>query len=341
MKIFCKYSPKPDNPQIIESFNEVFDIVSDCVKDINDDAEHIFGKTERFNKTGEQMTSAICIVEESLGEQKGQLYIGSVKMSELDIKLTELLDNAAGVLIKTELTKKLSRESAKVINELVFESQESIKATVNIIDKISELNEATNKIQKIMNVIRNISEQTNLLSLNASIEAARAGEAGKGFAIVANEVKKLSIQTKQSYAEIEIMIKNVNSGVHTIVTNAGGVYDVLKKQSDSIRNTGLTFESIVANTDGIAEVIEQISYKISEIDEIKMNAIDAMNAILRNSENLTAGVEKMHTTSECHMSINQEMSMFSINMLKAASDFEQKLTEICSRIKNRITENNC
>jgi len=323
----------PDNSIILDNLKIIIEKQNTKSKDFVNQLECISTHSEHLNKASEQIAIAISEIAAASTEQAEQGHFGNQKMAELDIKLTNLLDTAAGVLFKTNQAKTLSEGSLETVRDLISKSKESIEVTNNIIKKINYLNNNMKQIKKIMNVLRNISGQTNLLSLNASIEAARAGEAGKGFAVVAHEVKKLSMQTKESYAEIEKMVNNITSNVNDIVENANGVYIVLEKQSDTVQHTQQAFKSIVDTTDEIAADIEQISFRISEIDEIKMTAVESMNTILQNSENSAASLQEISASTQQQMASAQELSVLSDKMLGDSNIFQETFAELHSKIK--------
>lgn len=316
----------------LNDFKTVAERQSDRVRDMVDLAENISDYADHFNKASGQIAATIGEIAAASAEQTKQGHSGNEKMAELDIKLSQLLDNAAGILFKTNQAKISSEKSLETVGDLIVKSKESMEATDSIINKINYLNKDMRQIKKIIGVLKNISEQTNLLSLNAAIEAARAGESGKGFAVVAQEVKKLSMQTKESYSEIEDMINNITINVGDIVTNANGVYSVLEKQNDTVQHTQQSFISIVDSTNEIATDIEQISYRISEIDEIKMNAAESMNIILQNSEGTAAGLQEINASTEQQMASARELFMLSGKMLDGTKTINEAFSEIRSRI---------
>ena len=121
------------------------------------------------------------------------------------------------------------------------------------------LGEATQKINKVVELIRGIASQTQLLALNASIEAARAGEAGRGFGVVADEVKKLAVATAQATVEIEVEVREIQESVARVTETSNGT-------ASGVRSINDAFGHMVASTTEQSAATADISTSVSEIE---------------------------------------------------------------------------
>lgn len=122
------------------------------------------------------------------------------------------------------------------------------KASMVIAQDTKDLLDTSNEMQDVINIIKNVADQTNLLSLNASIEAAHAGEAGKGFTVVANEVRKLAEQTKESVVIVSSLLKNIEEKVNKLTETLGEIGAVIHIGNDGIVKTDKQFEEILSYT---------------------------------------------------------------------------------------------
>ena len=152
---------------------------------------------------------------------------------------------------------------------------------------IAELVESIKEVEKVIYIIEDINEQTNLLSLNAGIEAARAGESGKGFLVVADEVKKLAEQSKNSTSSVYEVIKNINYKASSAINLIETSKKAFEEQRDALDFTNSSFENVIKATEKIGNQLNVIYSFTKGIDEQTANA-----------ENLEKGAEKLRSTVE-------------------------------------------
>ncbi|NVK38980.1 MAG: methyl-accepting chemotaxis protein [Gammaproteobacteria bacterium] len=166
-------------------------------------------------------------------------------------------------------------DSAKSARETVLKSQNSLSGSVNTVQEltddmqqasqsISEVASRTEDINRILDVIRAIAEQTNLLALNAAIEAARAGEQGRGFAVVADEVRSLASKTQTSTEEINQMIQSLQGGVKQAVTVIESGTSKAKGAMEETRESYDALASVVGDISTIADHITQVATAAEE-----------------------------------------------------------------------------
>lgn len=192
---------------------------------------------------------------------------------------------------------------------------EDIQAAVLNLDNVSR------EIRGIINAISGISEQTNLLSLNAAIEAARAGEAGKGFGVVADEIRKLSDNTKQSTEKIRDLIDRITGEVSAIITVVEKGSSSITAQNVSVEQTEEAFINISSMVESILGEIKNISGKTGKLTDYSKNLNDAI-------ENISAVTEE--TSAEAHEA-NASVSgqAFSLGLInERILEFSSKISSI-------------
>ena len=219
------------------------------------------------------MVDNISIQKESID----QVTVGSQEMSSA---VEEIANYVQTSLISTNEAISISTDSLETIDKSFKYINKSFEEINKVQDKMHKVFESTKEIDVLINIINEVSEQTNLLSLNASIEAVRAGESGKGFAVVANEIKKLANNTKESANYIRDMVKELREEVgvsEQAIIEAVNVFSMGKehindavtsmdKMEGSLEGISSIFESISANIEEQSSTTQEITSRLSEIN---------------------------------------------------------------------------
>jgi methyl-accepting chemotaxis protein len=202
------------------------------------------------------------------------------------------------VLIANESSSSIG-SSLEVMNSLKDESEQIALTNKNLIESMNRLQEKTKAVQDIAEIINNISNQTNLLSLNASIESARAGEAGRGFAVVANQIRKLAEQTKDSTESISSILQELNRYAETATKTVSDTIQATNHQSELISNASESFNQINRNVSLLTE-------DIGNIDKMLLNLADANSTIVGNISQISATTEEVTASAEEAAAISEK-----------------------------------
>ncbi|GLI84553.1 putative sensory transducer protein YfmS [Rossellomorea marisflavi] len=277
---------KMANQNVLESFVQVAPLLNSLIQDditvgIYDTEKLIInipGKTFALNvKPGDPLvdedivTKAIRANEELTAVLPKDLF--GFPLIARAIPLHDDEGNViGGVGIGTSLEKASAlfemAESFSVIVEQTAASIEDISASVtqlsgrvtDMTDQMKDVSSSAEEIGEISGVVKGISDQSNLLGLNAAIEAARAGEVGKGFSVVANEIRKLATNSKENVTQINDITKNIQGLLLSLNQSFQEVYTLTDTQSGSIQEFSATIQEISAKAQELAELAEKTLY---------------------------------------------------------------------------------
>ena len=286
----------------------------DMSEDVSEASADVTKTSEIFLKTSQDITMAMSEIEQGIIQQSTDAEECLIQMDNLSNKILQMGENTNEIGRIAEGTKKRIQDGTIIIGELNDQTKSTVAITTDIVKGIEELALKTMSIGSIINVINEISNQTNLLSLNASIEAARAGDVGKGFAVVADEIRKLAEQTRQSVNNIKNIIETIQGNTKKLVMSAKSAEDVLALQDKAVINTMDSFSEINDSVDNLIICLKNVIENVSNIDKARGSTLGAIG-------NISAVLEEIAASSN---SVNQ----ISGNQLQSVETLNQSTSQL-------------
>ncbi len=261
-------------------------------------SSHLFDASTTMTTSAEETSLAVEQVEKAIAE----IAQGATAQAQETQTATENVILMGNMIEETNEEVELLRANARkmrdagnqaidiiaALNDVNLRTKEAIQI---IYDQTNTTNVSAMKIREATDMITDIAEETNLLSLNASIEAARAGEQGRGFAVVAAQIQKLAEQSNESARQIDGIINSLISDSEKSVETMEEVKTVIEQQNENVANTENAFRNVKDGIDKSIEGIRAIAARTQKLDEARVKVVDVV-------QNLTAIAEENAASTE-------------------------------------------
>ncbi|MBO2566417.1 methyl-accepting chemotaxis protein [Shewanella algae] len=275
--------------------------------------EQVIESVDAMRQSCEELSRNAISASEGVSKQLNETDMVATAITEMGATIDEIAKNTELAAGKAEQTHHNAQEGQIGVEDTISKIQSLAQQLDDSANVVAELEKDSQTIGSVLDVIRGIAEQTNLLALNAAIEAARAGEQGRGFAVVADEVRSLAMRTQESTEEIASIIQTLQSRTHSIVD----IMEQSQKQggesAQQAASAGTLLAQINADVTNIMDMSTQIAAAIEEQSmvaaEVNKNVVVirdiAEESAQAAEENATASDEVRHRADYLHQAVSQ------------------------------------
>ena len=279
--------------------------LSEIIKNITGQSKELYEASNAMSQSADETSQSVEQVEKAINEiaqgansqaQETQtatedvIVMGNM-IEETNIEVENLRNNARSMRDAGDKAITILSE----LNEINLKTKEAIQI---IYEQTNTTNASVLKIKDATDIISDIAEETNLLSLNASIEAARAGEQGRGFAVVASQIQKLAEQSNESARQIAEIIGLLISDSEKTVETMEDVKTVIEKQNENVMHTEKAFRDVKEGIDQSIESVRSIAAKTEQLDEARVRVVDVVQNLRAIAEENAASTQETSASVE-------------------------------------------
>jgi len=279
---------------VIESVKQSSGTLNKASQKITDTAQHIVNDTNSSHQATDQVAAAI---------------------NEMSATVQEVANNASGAADAAQHADANARKGMTIMQNTIASIQQLSIEVDNVSTAMNQLETETGRIGGVLDVIKNVAEQTNLLALNAAIEAARAGEQGRGFAVVADEVRALAKRTQESTAEIQHIIHAVQQGASKAMQAMKVSQDKTHSTSEMASQAGQAINEITHAVARIHDMNTQIATAAEEqsyaAEEINKNVVRVVHLVENAATNAQKSTQVAHELDAVARDLERQITHFS------------------------------
>ncbi|RDW20763.1 methyl-accepting chemotaxis protein [Oceanobacillus chungangensis] len=313
--------------QLVTSTNQMNNRLRDIVSQINTVSETVSSQSEELTQSANEIkvgTEQIATTMQELAsgsetQANSASDLASV-MSSFTMKVQEANESGERIGDNTKIVLSMTKDGSELMNKSIQQMGRIDQIVQDSVQKVQGLDKQSQEISNLVTVIKDVADQTNLLSLNAAIEAARAGEHGKGFAVVADEVRKLADQVSVSVTNITDIVSNIQKETTLVTGSLQDGYKEVQLGTAQIETTGETFGNISEAVIETVESITAISENLADIAASAQEMNGSIEEIASISEESAAGVEQTSASSQQTSSIMEEVAGSSEQLAKLAEE---------------------
>ncbi|WP_245596012.1 methyl-accepting chemotaxis protein [Paenibacillus taiwanensis] len=323
---------KDEIGQLSVSFNTMMSRISELVQRTEQSAQAVLATASRLGEASRLTASSakeIAVATEEIANGATSLAVEAERSNHwtesTSQKMLNVIEMNVDMYTAATEVQAASQRGTHYMVELNHKTETTETMIRSLVSKVDALKESTLSVRKILELLTQMTKQTNILSLNAAIEAARAGAAGKGFMVVADEIRSLADQSKQSIEVVGQILESIQREVNETVMMLGDAYPIFKEQLEAVKEADHIFHTV---EDQMVQLFTKLDYAtagVNELDESQRILTEAMS-------NVSAVAEESSATSEEVASLSNEQMTVSARLVDLSNELEQVSDQLMQQL---------
>ncbi|MUV39029.1 Methyl-accepting chemotaxis protein [Lentibacillus sp. JNUCC-1] len=325
---------KDETGQLAEALNHMQDQLKNMISGVSQASEQLSSQSEELTQSASEVKAGSDQVAATMSELATGAETQATSASDLASGIQrftkyveEANENGEQIQSESENVLILTKDGTELMDASKTQMNQIDIIVKDAVDKVKGLDNQTKDISKLVAVIQDVAEQTNLLALNAAIEAARAGEHGKGFAVVADEVRKLAEQVSESVTDITRIVDHIQSESGSVTARLEDGYKEVEEGTKQINATDEKFHGINEAITNMAERINAVTDNLSSIAGGSQQMNSSIEDIAAISEESAAGIEETSASSEQTSASMEEVTASSSELAKLAEELHEMVKQ--------------
>lgn len=316
------------------SFNQMMEKITQLVKQTNDSAQSVLDNANELLEASKKTALSakeISVATEEIANGATTLATEAEKGSDLTTHIGQQMKGAVDANLQmgasAQEVRAVSEQGITYMNELTTKTAQTEEKTRLMVEKVDRLKESTSSIRKILEVLNAVTKQTNILSLNATIEAARAGAAGKGFMVVADEIRKLADQSRQSIDVVAQITDTIQTEIDETVSVLTEAYPLFQEQITSVKETDKIFQDVQQKMVMFISQLDEVTESIQQLEQSQNTLAEAITNVSAVSQQSSATSEEVASLSSEQLDVSQGLVSLAEGLEKVSNDLKETLSK--------------
>lgn len=326
--------------QLAASFNEMMENITLLVTEANRSAQDVLGTSrelaEASRKTA-QSAKEIAQATEDIARGSSNLALeaerGSMITGEMEQRLQHVIEANAQMNDAAGSVDQASEQGMRYMVVLIDKTELAERMTQDMSLKVTKLKDSAHSIRHILEMLHNITKQTNILSLNATIEASRAGNAGRGFMVVADEIRKLAAQSQESIDIAGQIVEAVEQEVEAAVSTLAEAHPIYRAQLDSVQEADEMFRTVRSNMTSFVAQLNVAADSIVQLRQTQQTLTDTMGSVSAVAQEASATTEQVASVGSEQISVSDNLITLANRLESVSNQLQHSLSRFRTQDK--------